>query len=159
MGYTALLAIPHPALPGLTYFFLFFITAGLYPSIIGTISWVGNNLAPSFKRAVGMAVLMTVGNLGGAVGSNIFIENQAPHYWLGYGFSMGIIVAAILSTLCLKMVTQRINRKRDQVPEEQVRAQYSEGKYNSGINSTMLTMLIEELLAMGDKSPLFRYVS
>lgn len=75
-----------------------------------------------------MAVLMTVGNLGGAVGSNIFIETQSPHYWLGYGFSMGIIVSAIFSTLVLKIVTQRINRKRDEFPEEQIRTQYSEGK-------------------------------
>lgn len=79
VGYTAVLSIPHPALPGLTYFFLFFITAGLYPSIIGTIAWTSNNLAPNFKRAIGMALLMTMGNLGGAVGSNIFIATQAPH--------------------------------------------------------------------------------
>src|SRR6478735_9392412 len=93
VGFIAMLSIPHPKFPGLTYFFLFFITTGLYPSIIGCISWIGNNLAPSFKRAIGMALLISIGNLGGAVGSNIFLQKQAPHYWLGYGFSLGIMSA------------------------------------------------------------------
>lgn len=68
VGFIALLAIPHPALPGLTYAMLFCITGGLYPAIIGVISWTANNLAPSWKRAMGMALLMTFGNLGGLVG-------------------------------------------------------------------------------------------
>ena len=129
VGYIAMLSIPHPRLPGVTYFFLFFITSGLYASIIGTVSWVGNNLAPSFKRALGMAFLMSVGNLGGTVGSNIFLEEQAPRYWLGYGISIGTITAAIISTVLMKLLTQRTNRQRDRVPEDQIRAQYSEGQY------------------------------
>ncbi|RSM15073.1 hypothetical protein CDV31_005153 [Fusarium ambrosium] len=80
IGFIALLAIPHPRYPGLTYAMLFCITGGLYPAIIGIISWTANNLAPSWKRAVGMAFLMTFGNLGGAVGSNIFLAREAPHY-------------------------------------------------------------------------------
>lgn len=59
-GYIVLLTTPHPALPGLTCFVLFFIADGLYTSIIGTMSWVGNNLAPLFNRTVGIPVLMTV---------------------------------------------------------------------------------------------------
>ncbi|KAH6663996.1 major facilitator superfamily domain-containing protein [Plectosphaerella plurivora] len=143
VGFIAVLAIPHPRLPGLTYFFLFFITSGLYPSIIGCISWVGNNLAPSFKRAIGMALLISIGNLGGAVGSNIFLREQAPNYWLGYGFSAGVIVSAITATIILQFATKRINKKRDLIPEDEIRARYTE----------------DELQQMGDSSPLFRYVS
>lgn len=89
IGFLALLCIPHPRLPGLTYAFLFFIPAGLYPALICLLSWIGNNLAPSWKRAVGMALLISVGNLGGAIGSNIFLSSQAPTYPLGYGLSVG----------------------------------------------------------------------
>ena len=46
VGFIGLIAIPHPKLPG----------------------WVGNNLAPTWKRAVGMGLLITLGNYGGAVG-------------------------------------------------------------------------------------------
>lgn len=127
VGFVAILATTRTSIPGLTYFFLFFITGGLYPSIIGCISWVGNNLAPSYKRAIGMALLMTIGNLGGAIGSNIFLQEEAPHYWLGYGFSTGVITVAILATLILRGVTVAINKKRDRVSEEEIRAQYTEG--------------------------------
>ncbi|KAM5385575.1 hypothetical protein ACJZ2D_000774 [Fusarium nematophilum] len=128
VGFIGLLSIPHPHLPGLTYAFLFCIPSGLYPAVIGCISWVGNNLAPSFKRAIGMALLMTIGNLGGAVGSNIFLANQAPHYWLGYGFSLGILLLGVICTLILRSVVLSINKKRDQIPEEDILARFSEGK-------------------------------
>ncbi|KAH7016762.1 major facilitator superfamily domain-containing protein [Ilyonectria destructans] len=143
IGFVGLLSIPHPRLPGLTYAFLFCIPAGLYPAVIGCISWVGNNLAPTFKRAIGMAVLMTLGNLGGAIGSNIFLANQAPHYWLGYGFSLGILLCGIAAVFALRYATQSINRQRDQMSEADILARYSE----------------DELIQMGDKSPLYRYVS
>lgn len=66
-GFLTLLAIPHPKYPGLTYFFLFFIPIGIYPSLISLCSWIGNNLAPSWKRAIGMALVVSGGNLGGLV--------------------------------------------------------------------------------------------
>ncbi|CAI6090590.1 unnamed protein product [Clonostachys chloroleuca] len=58
----------------LTYAFLFCIPAGLYPAVIGCVSWVSNNLAPSWKRAIGMAFLMTLGGFGRSVGANMFLE-------------------------------------------------------------------------------------
>ncbi|EXJ82987.1 hypothetical protein A1O3_06804 [Capronia epimyces CBS 606.96] len=142
VGLIGLLAVPHPHLPGLTYAFLFTIPAGVYPPLIGCLSWVGNNLAPTWKRAIGMALLISLGNLGGAIGSNIFLANQAPHYWLGYGIATGIVAAAIASTLVLRVAYGLLNKKRDLLDEEEVKAQYTE----------------DELLDLGDKSPLYRYV-
>lgn len=128
VGLIGLISIPHPRLPGLTYAFLFTIPAGVYPPLIGCLSWVGNNLAPTWKRAVGMALLISIGNLGGAIGSNIFLAKQAPHYWLGYGFAIGTISAAIVSTLVLRLAYARINQRRDRLTEEEVRVKYSPGK-------------------------------
>ncbi|KAL2427972.1 putative transporter [Exophiala dermatitidis] len=142
IGCIGLLAVPHPRLPGLTYAFLFTIPAGVYPPLIGCLSWVGNNLAPTWKRAIGMALLISIGNLGGAIGSNIFIAKQAPHYWLGYGIATGIVTAAIASTFVLRVAYSMLNKKRDLMNEEEIRAKYSE----------------DELLDLGDKSPLYRYV-
>lgn len=116
IGFIGVLAVPYPRLPGLTYLFLLFITGDLYPSPVGCISWVGNNLAPSFKRAIGVALLISVGNLGGAVGSNI-LEEQSPNYWLGYGFLAGIIASATVSTITLLFATKHINKRRDRIPE------------------------------------------
>ena len=83
--------------PGLTYFFLFFIPIGIYPGLISTCSWMGNNLAPSWKRAVGMAFVNSGGNLGGLVGSNIFLESQEPDYPLGYGICVSCTADARLA--------------------------------------------------------------
>ncbi|KAK4961858.1 hypothetical protein LTR10_002351 [Elasticomyces elasticus] len=79
-----------------------------------------------------------MGNLGGAIGSNIYIQQQAPNYWLGYGFSLGILLAANICTVILRLVYIRENKLRDAMKEEDIREEYGE----------------EELLAMGDKSPL-----
>ena len=68
IGFIAQLAIPHPRYPGVTYVFLFFIATGLYCPFVCIVTLVGNNLAPSSKRAVGMAVLISLGNLGGIAG-------------------------------------------------------------------------------------------
>ncbi|KAI0966574.1 retrograde regulation protein 2 [Xylaria arbuscula] len=142
IGFIALLSIPHPKYPGLTYAFLFTVPAGVYPPLVGILAWVGNNLAPSWKRAVGMALLISLGNLGGAIGSNIFLEQEDPHYWLGYGFSLGIVVASVFCVVVLAYSWNRENARRDTISEDEIRARYSE----------------QELLDMGDKSPLYRYV-
>lgn len=90
-----------------------------------------------------MALLISLGNLGGAIGSNIFIQAQKPTYPLGYGFCLGICAAAIACVTVLKYSWANENKKRDAVDESEVRAQYSE----------------QELLELGDKSPLYRYAS
>ncbi|KAK1252004.1 hypothetical protein MKX08_003191 [Trichoderma sp. CBMAI-0020] len=140
-GFAALLAIPHPQLPGLTYGMLFLATSGIYMSLVPTLCFIANNLAPSSKRAVGMAHLICMGNLGGIAGSNIFLSNEAPHYWTGYGFILGIDCLAFITCLVLRHVLMRINKKRDEMTEEDIREKYGN----------------VDLLELGDRSPYFRY--
>ncbi|OBT53111.1 hypothetical protein VE04_07821 [Pseudogymnoascus sp. 24MN13] len=141
IGYIGLLALPHPGWPGATYGMLFVVAGGLYPTICGVISWNANNLAGTWKRSVGMAIQISIGNLGGAIGSNIYLAKEAPHYWTGYGFSLAIILTGLASAVILKVTLNRINKKRDSMSIDDIRAKYSE----------------QELLDMGDYSPLFRY--
>ena len=60
VGFIAQLAIPQPKLLGVTYFFLFFIAIGLYSPFVCIVTLVTNNIAPSSKRAVAMALLISV---------------------------------------------------------------------------------------------------
>lgn len=126
VGFIGLLATPHPKYPGLTYGWLFFITGGLYPPVITMASWLGNNLAPTWKRSVGIALGISLANSGGIVGSNIYIAKQAPRYWLGYGFSLGCVVVAILATFTLRFAYKSANRARDKMSEENIRLKYTE---------------------------------
>lgn len=109
------------------------------------ISRLGNNLAPSSKRAVGMALLISVGNLGGVAGSNIFLSSQAPTYPAGFGTGLGITVTAIGMAAVLRRAFHHENEQRRLLIEREgaaaVRAKYTE----------------QELMELGDKSPFFVY--
>jgi hypothetical protein len=145
VGFIAQLAIPHPRYPGLTYGFLFPVAAGLYCPFTCLVSWIGNSLAPSSKRAVGMALLISVGNMGGIMGSNIYLAREAPKYTTGFAASLSMCFAAIVMTIVLRWAYARENKKKDamlaDLGEDGIRAKYTE----------------DELMHMGDKSPFFRY--
>lgn len=129
VGAIALMAIPHPRYPGLTYAFLFTIPAGVFPAIISAVTWVSNNLSPTWKRSTGIALAITLANLGGAIGSNIYLVEEAPHYWTGYGVSVAVLVMAITSTLVLRFAYNRINKARDRMSEEEIRSRYTDREY------------------------------
>lgn len=99
-------------------------------------------MAPSSKRAVGMAMVLTAGNLfGGLLGSNIFFDSTLPRYFPGYGVSMAIMLAAAATAFILRVAYKRENERRDLLSEEEIRGTYTES----------------ELLELGDKNPYFRY--
>ncbi|KIX07389.1 uncharacterized protein Z518_02042 [Rhinocladiella mackenziei CBS 650.93] len=144
-GFIAQLAIPHPKYSGVTYFFLFLVAIGLYCPFTCIVTLIGNNLAPSSTRAVGMALLISVGNMGGICGSNIYYASQAPKYQTGFGTCLAICVLGIIAAFILRKAYQAENRKRDELlaheGEETIKAKYTE----------------QELLDLGDKSPFYRY--
>lgn len=88
-----------------------------------------------------MALLISLGNLGGIAGSNIFLERMKPNYWLGYGFCLAVMLMAILAATFLRYEFTRLNRQKLSMTEEEVKAKWTE----------------DELLEMGDKSPFFKY--
>lgn len=103
---------------------------------------LANNLAGSWKRSIGMALQISIGGMGGAVGSNIYLTKESPHYWTGYGVSLGVIVLALLAAIFLRWKLNKINNERDAMSLEEIHSKYSE----------------DELREMGDLSPLFRYI-
>lgn len=92
-----------------------------------------------------MALLVTVGNLGGICGSNIFLSKEAPKYPVGFGVCLGVLVCSITATVVMRYFLKKENQRRDEAMAgrsmEEVRAGYTE----------------EELLNLGDRSPFFRY--
>ena len=49
----------------------------------GVLNRLGNNLAGQYKRAVGMAIHIGIGNFGGAIAANMYREQDSPRYILG----------------------------------------------------------------------------
>lgn len=108
------------------------------------IVWTANNLAPSWRRALGIAIIVCIGNCGGAIGYSTLIESEAPKYTVGYAVCLGASILAIAGSVALRFVYGSLNQAKDlrYGDETRVRMQCTE----------------EQLMAMGDRSPLYRYV-
>lgn len=94
---------------GAKYFGTFFCVAGSYAAFPGVVAWLvllianitnpqlttcsrrlGNNLAGQYKRGVGMALHIGIGNFAGAIASNIYRTQDSPRYILGRKFSKSV---------------------------------------------------------------------
>ncbi|VUC32833.1 unnamed protein product [Clonostachys rosea] len=129
-------------IPGVTYFGLFLMAGGLYPISPAVMAWVALNMAGSMKRAAGLGLMMSISQLGGIVGSNIFLAGEAPTYPTGFGICIAMLTAfGVIWPGIYHLILKRINSKRAAIPVEEVMAKYTP----------------EQLSEMGDESPLFRY--
>ena len=126
---------------GLCYFAVCLACAGLYPISPGVNTWTVTNLAGPTKKAQGAAYMIALGNIGGIIGSYMFIADEAPRYPTGYGLSLGLGVLGIIAALALEWGLWMTNKKRAKVSESEVRQRYND----------------EELALLGDRSPLFKY--
>lgn len=113
----------------------------MYPILPGVYAWNIANLAGPSKRAIGIAWLVCVGNIGGLIGSYIYIEKEAPKYPTGFGTSFAFASAGILACFALEFALWKINKRNARFTEEDVRAQYSDA----------------DLKRVGDRSPLYKY--
>ncbi|KAF2773993.1 MFS general substrate transporter [Teratosphaeria nubilosa] len=145
IGFIGQLTIPHDRLPGLTYGFLFPIAIGIYSAKMPILAWVSGSMAPSSKRAVGIAFITGMGQFGGIAGTNMYIESQRPRYPAGYGTGLAACCLGMILTIILRFIFVRENAKKlrylERESEESIRERHGEQK----------------LLDMGDQSPFFLY--
>lgn len=126
----------------MVYAGVFIIACAIYPSCPGNVAWLSNNLAGSYKRSAGMAIQIGLGNLGGAMASNFYREQDAPRYILGHGLELGFVCTGIVAGVILNISYAIINKRREKRLAEGV---------ESGLGS-------RELSEMGDKAYTFRYM-
>ena len=87
---------------GVKYFGTFFVVAGAYAPFPGVVAWsvschscdalrdkadcfvrLGGNLSGQYKRGIGMAIHIGIGNFSGAIASNIYRTQDKPRFALG----------------------------------------------------------------------------
>ncbi|KAK1456716.1 major facilitator superfamily transporter [Colletotrichum cuscutae] len=125
----------------LCYFAVCLACFGMYPILPAVNAWnVANTPSPE-KRAISIGFLVCVGNIGGLIGSYIYLDKEAPTYPTGFGTSFGFASAGIIAVIALEIFLKRLNEKKALQTEDEVRERYTE----------------EELGRMGEKSPLFKY--
>lgn len=126
---------------GASYFACVIACIGIYPAMPAATSWAANNLAPASRRAVGLALNIAVGNIGGIMGSYMFYDSDAPKYSTGFGLSLAFGLSGLLMAFIAEAAFKWGNKKKEAMSESEVRAKYTQ----------------DQLLKMGDKSPLFKY--
>lgn len=107
----------------------------------GVNAWSLNNLAGPLKRSIGVAFMLTMCNIGGIVGSFIFIGSEAPGYPTGFGSCLAFSAAGLFATMTLFFSYRYTNAQKAKISEDEIRERYT----------------AEELNRLGDRSPLFRY--
>ncbi|TDZ31683.1 putative transporter [Colletotrichum sidae] len=126
---------------GVAYFSVVLAVVGIYPIQAAAASWNANNIAPASRRAIGIALMNCVGNVGGIVGSFMYLESEKPKYHTGFGLSLAFGGSGLIVALLLEWSYKVANARKAKIAEE-AKTKYTE----------------QELFAMGDRSPLFKYV-
>jgi hypothetical protein len=145
IGYVILLCQgPLPQFGGLhmnvRYMAVFFVTTGCYIVQPVSIVWMANNLGGHYKRAIGLAIQIGFGNIGGIIASNIFNRDMGPRYFVGYGVALAMMVLCGVMSSVFALGVVRENRKRD-----------------AGERDWRLSLEQSVLENMGDDDPRFRF--
>jgi MFS family permease len=125
---------------GVRYLAIFFITSGNYITQPLAVVWLANNMSGHYKRSFGAAIQIGIGNVGGIIGSNIYLANQAPYYKTGYGTGMGMLLAGGVFCTIFYFGMKWENKIRD-----------------NGGRDDRLSLPREELENLGDDHPEFRF--
>jgi len=133
---------------GAKYFGTFLCVTGHYAAFPGGITWLSNNLAGQYKRAVGIGLQGGIGMLAGAISTNVYRTQDAPRYILGHGIELMFIGMGLICVPLTVLLYVRINSCRDKDA-----AQRETGGFEGG----QVKYSAEELRELGDRAPDFRY--
>ncbi|KIW91245.1 uncharacterized protein Z519_08141 [Cladophialophora bantiana CBS 173.52] len=125
---------------GVRYFALYILECGIVVAQPGIVGWLSNNLGGHYKRGVGIAMQLAIGNIGGIVGSNIYLQSEAPTYPTGFGTGVRLLSAGALASCVLLWYLRRENKLRDKGARD----------YRYNLSET-------ELNNLGDDHPAFRF--
>lgn len=111
-GYVILICMDNVSI-GVRYMACFFITTGGYMAQPVTLAWLSNQMGGHYKRSMAAAIQVGIGNCGGIVASNVFIQTEAPHYPKGFGTSMGMLGLCGIMATVMFFGLKAENKKRD----------------------------------------------
>ncbi|KAJ7504259.1 MFS general substrate transporter [Mycena galericulata] len=117
VGYIILVVSRNAAL---SYFAVFVATCGIFPVVPNTVAWVANNFEGTYKRGVSLAMAISMGNLNGAVSSNVYRARDRPWYPLGHGLVLMYICIGIVANSLFLYLLKRENARRDRGERDEV---------------------------------------
>ena len=108
--------IRFPFAAGAQYVGVHFASLGVYTGNALLLSWPSENVSNQTKRAVSVAMQITIGDLGAVTGVLIYRPEWAKnHYRKPHIIAIGYLVLAIVVASALWWWMARENRRRDEV--------------------------------------------
>lgn len=127
--------------PKVLYGAMILAASGAYATIPCVVAWGANNVTGKYKRAIALAIQIGIGNLGGAIGSNLFRAQDAPRYKLGHCMEIMFTGLGICITCILCLLYAYWNRQKKRALES--------GKYDGKTT--------EQIAELCDRSPFIKY--
>lgn len=81
--------------------------------IPNTIAIVANNSEGAYVRSVVLGLVISFGNINGAVSSNIYPKNTGPRFIMGHAIVLAYIVMGVVSNIIFYFGLRYENRQRD----------------------------------------------
>lgn len=140
LGYIILL-VPVPS--GVHYFGCFLVAMGLYVLVGMPLSWLPNNIPRYGKRTSATGFQLMIGNTSGLMAPFLYATSEKPRYIRGHAVSLAMVTMAVCIYTSLIFVYSNLNARRERGEEDAK----MEGKTK------------DEIDAMGDDSPHFRFIT
>ncbi|KAF0428747.1 MFS general substrate transporter [Gigaspora margarita] len=114
-GY-AILVIPNASV-AVKYTAVCIIGLGVFSTVPTTLTWLTDNLAGDSKRAVGTAMMISWGNIGGVISAQLYKPIDAPAYKTGHSIALSLSVVAVIITIIQYYLLKRTNKYKLENPE------------------------------------------
>ena len=122
IGITGLMITAYHSNDGVRYFGLFLGQAGCQGNIPSILAYQSNNIRMQSKRAVGSALQIGFGAIGGIIGSTVFREQDAPRYvpglWVTTGLQFFILMILATTTTIFWMENKKVDNGTIKKPIE-----------------------------------------
>lgn len=112
IGYAILIGNNPLTRPGVSYFACYLAAIGIYPLISNIVALTAGNAEGAYKRSVAMAVVISFGNIQGAVSSNIYPAKTGPHFRLGHGVIMGYLAIGCVASVSYWFYVRKQNKEK-----------------------------------------------
>lgn len=113
IGITGLMMTAYSTDNMVRYGGLFLGQAGCQGNIPTILAYQSNNIRMQSKRAVGSALQIGFGAIGGILGSTVFFESETPTYPTGLWITTGLQLFILTACACMSVYFRIMNGKVD----------------------------------------------
>lgn len=118
LGYALLIGLKDKG-PAGRYVASIITVVGVFGHVPPMLSWFTNNIGGHTKRGVAIALIISIGNVGGIIGGQMYRAEDAPAYVTGNAAALGLMCSVVVISLIFKFFLNKENKRRDNLTEEE----------------------------------------